>query len=225
VPELGDVRVRQAINCAINREGLLNAFQHGYGSVTTQAFGPTTMAFVESLNSRYPYDPARARELLAEAGAENFTLPLTIPAETDSALVAQIQQQLTDVGINVELNLLPAGAIFDEMAAGRVAIFPQRLETAHDWRQIQLSVLPTGLFNPEHTENPEVDELLNRITGAQSEAEAIAASQELNTYLVENAWFVPFYLVDSVGLSNDTVNFILPVENITPPAYFITPAN
>ena len=67
-PAMGDVRVRQAFNYALDREGLLQALDGGLVTVTTQVFSLTSSAYDESLNDRYPYDPEQARALLAEAG-------------------------------------------------------------------------------------------------------------------------------------------------------------
>src|SRR5690606_8980309 len=64
---LGDVRVRQAINYAFDREAMLEALQRGHGSVTTQMFPERSAAYDPALDDRYTYDPQRARELLAEA--------------------------------------------------------------------------------------------------------------------------------------------------------------
>jgi peptide/nickel transport system substrate-binding protein len=60
-PALADVRVRQALNYAFDREGLLEALQHGYGSVTTQVFKESSAAYDPALDEAYPYDPEQAR--------------------------------------------------------------------------------------------------------------------------------------------------------------------
>src|SRR5699024_367055 len=78
VPLLGDVRVRQAINHAIDRPATLEAVALGYGTVTTQVFPTTSDAYDEALDERYPYDLEKAKELMAEAGCEDgfsITMP------------------------------------------------------------------------------------------------------------------------------------------------------
>jgi peptide/nickel transport system substrate-binding protein len=65
---LGDVRVRQAINYALDRKALLKAVGKGYGDVTEQVFGSSSTAYDKSLDSTYSFDPAKAKQLLSEAG-------------------------------------------------------------------------------------------------------------------------------------------------------------
>ena len=65
---LGNVKVRQAINDAFDRAALLKDMSDGYGSVTTQVFPPNSPGYESSLNSYYSFDPAKAKQLLAEAG-------------------------------------------------------------------------------------------------------------------------------------------------------------
>jgi ABC-type oligopeptide transport system, periplasmic component len=70
-PELGDVRVRRAINLAFDREALLESLQNGYGTVTEQIFPASSVAYDTALDSTYGYDPEGAKTLLTEAGYPN----------------------------------------------------------------------------------------------------------------------------------------------------------
>ena len=63
---MGDVRVRQAINYAFDRDALLEQIGGGFGETTSQVFGPDSTGFVPELEDYYTYDPEKARELLAE---------------------------------------------------------------------------------------------------------------------------------------------------------------
>jgi peptide/nickel transport system substrate-binding protein len=62
-----DVRVRQAVNYAINWDSILRDIYHGYGQRLATGFLPNGFGYDPSLKP-YPYDPAKARELLREAG-------------------------------------------------------------------------------------------------------------------------------------------------------------
>lgn len=105
VKPFDDVRVRQAINFAIDRKSLVDAFGEGM-SPRVQPYPKGIPGFDESLEKTYPYDPAKAKKLLAEAGhpngldvgefliGQNGTLPQTAQA---------IQAQLAEVGIKMQL--------------------------------------------------------------------------------------------------------------------------
>ena len=76
-PALKDVRVRQAINYAFDKAGLLKAYGKGYGTPTAQIFPPSRRRTTPALDAKYPYDLAKAKSLLAEAGYPNgFTLAM-----------------------------------------------------------------------------------------------------------------------------------------------------
>src|SRR5690606_38947356 len=67
-PNIGEIRIRQAIMHAIDRQSLVDALTFGSGVPTQQLFPAGHPVFIEELANAYPYDPDRARALLAEAG-------------------------------------------------------------------------------------------------------------------------------------------------------------
>lgn len=105
---LGDVRVRQAIAYAIDREAIVEAFYQGLG-VTAQDHLPPTM-FGHGKPWPYDYDPERARELLAEAGypdgfsTELWYMPVSRPYYPAPQPIAEtMASYLADVGIDAQL--------------------------------------------------------------------------------------------------------------------------
>ena len=76
---LGDVRVRRAITHAIDREGFIRTALDGRGVVIGSHFSPIDAGYVH-LASLHPYDPARARALLKQAGVQTpLRLELALP--------------------------------------------------------------------------------------------------------------------------------------------------
>lgn len=104
---LKDKRVRQAINHAIDRQALLDTVWNGKGTLIGSMVPPTD-PWYEDLADTYPYDPEKARELLADAGyADGLDLRLrvpTIPYATGSAQF--VASQLAEVGINATVDEL-----------------------------------------------------------------------------------------------------------------------
>ncbi|MCL2594700.1 MAG: ABC transporter substrate-binding protein, partial [Promicromonosporaceae bacterium] len=223
-PALADVRVRQAINYAIDRAGILAVFNHGRGEVTNQIFGPATTGYVPALLDRYPFDPARGLELVQEAGFEGATITFMTGGAFDAGLIDTIVQQAAEIGLTFELTAAAPGELFNDIQTGRYSIFPMWLSTTDTWQQAQYSVVPTGLFNPFSSTDPEVAAYLNVIqTG--SDADARQAAQDLSAWLVENAWFAPIYYNRATAIFADWVSFTPVMINIMPPAYLISPAN
>ena len=89
-PALRNVKVRQAINYAFDRKTILDQVMLGQGTPTSQPFGKASGAWTEELENYYSYDPAKAKQLLKEAGYENG-VTLEVPSvpgfETQIAVV------------------------------------------------------------------------------------------------------------------------------------------
>lgn len=105
---LDDVRVRQAITHAIDREAFIQDVLEGRGRAIGSHFSPTDAGYI-NLAGVYPYDPARARRLLKEAGVKlPLALTLTLPP-TPYALIGGpvIAAALAQVGIVAKLEPVP----------------------------------------------------------------------------------------------------------------------
>ena len=98
-----DVRVRRAIAHAINRQLLVDALLGGYGRPVSILLTPANFGYVEGLKG-YSFDPARARQLLKEAGAEGAEISFYTSPAYDQRLVQAIQQMLQEVGLKVAIS-------------------------------------------------------------------------------------------------------------------------
>ena len=223
-PELADVKVRQAINMAFDRPALLQSLQTGYGTVTEQVFPATSVAYDASLDSTYAYDPAGAKALLAEAGYPNgFTLnmPTVAAFQQTFDLVAQ---QLSDIGITVDYTDPGAANFIADMLAPKFPATWLALEQNPDWQLINFMIAPTATFNPYKSQDPKVDALISTIqTGSQAESDA--ALKELNKYLVDQAWFAPFFRVQGTFATDPNTNLEFWPTNAYPSIFDFSPKN
>lgn len=106
---LGDKRVRQALDLAVDREALLRTLFRGKGAILPGFKVPTWAKGAKDL-APHPYDPAKAKALLQEAGQSNLTIEyVTSPAWN---LVSQaIAGQLEKAGFKVKISTMDDGAI------------------------------------------------------------------------------------------------------------------
>nr|VUD29293.1 dipeptide-binding ABC transporter, periplasmic substrate-binding component [Raoultella sp. NCTC 9187] len=103
-------KVREAINYAINRQALVKVAFAGYATPATGVV-PPSIAYAETFKP-WPYDPAKARELLKEAGYPNgfsTTLWSSHNHSTAQKVLQFTQQQLAQVGIKAQLTAMDAG--------------------------------------------------------------------------------------------------------------------
>jgi peptide/nickel transport system substrate-binding protein len=112
-PALKDERVRQAIAHAIDRETIVTSLLPDGAEAATQFMPPTVDGWADDVTT-YEYDRERARELLAEAGAEGTTLRFFYPTDVSrpylpdpAAMFQVISQNLTDAGFTVVPTALP----------------------------------------------------------------------------------------------------------------------
>ncbi|MFB4314070.1 ABC transporter substrate-binding protein [Actinomadura sp. 21ATH] len=220
VPALKDARVRQALNHAIDRDTMLSKIRQGRGKVTNQIFGTGTKAYDPRFDSYYAHDPAKAKELLKQAGHENgFALKLPrIPAIVPDALASSLQADLGAIGVKLTWENVDQSAIrkifTDRRYPGMVM---NNGQPATDWITIGELVLP-GTFNMFGTMDDRIKGLVPRIQAAEAE-QARGDLRALNEHLVKEAWFVPFYRMSYLHVSDGSVK-ITPQEGMALPSIY-----
>ncbi|MBC9734469.1 ABC transporter substrate-binding protein [Nocardioides marmotae] len=120
-PQLADVRVRQAIAYAIDRESLGEVAMGTADGCKPSAQPLSGNGGVPELDEAYPYDPDKARELLAQAGAENIKLK---GLYIESALSQAVQSQLKDVGIDVEFSATTPEQYIEQWSSKKYDVTP-----------------------------------------------------------------------------------------------------
>ncbi|MBJ3786058.1 ABC transporter substrate-binding protein [Devosia sediminis] len=119
-PPMDNLKVRQAMSCAIDRQAIIDAALAGEGVVT----GPLTMpAFAQDPNSLFCYtqDLEKAKALMAEAGVDGFTAKV-IAATGEPPVAASeaqvLQAQLAEIGVNLEIEMMELNVYVDTWLAG-----------------------------------------------------------------------------------------------------------
>ena len=104
---LSNLKVRQAIDYAIDRDAIVNALGYGFWPVTSQFAIPGTSAYVTDLPAR-AYNPDKAKQLLTEAGYPNGfkTQILGNSVTTNKDVMVAIQGYLGKIGITVDINMV-----------------------------------------------------------------------------------------------------------------------
>ena len=168
-----NIKVRQALNWAVNREGLCKDIMRGLAVPSTSPFAPTGTAGYDPDIKGYSYDPAKAKALLAEAGyANGLKLHFQIPQGAVGSPFAvemnqYLQQNFKDVGIDVNIETLEAQIMQanlskgmpDDVHAYSVGFSVDELVNLQRHYRSDL-VPPNGNTNPGWIENPDLDALL-----------------------------------------------------------------
>ena len=223
LPELADVRVREALAIAIDTETLVSVGWEGLGEPTSQVFGTNTEAFDEALEDAYDYDPDRARELLADAGASDLTFTLPVTTVFEPAIYDAIVQNWEDIGVTVERHQWGPGEPIPSMLSGEYPISFFTLAQRSDWGTTQFLISPTAPWNPLKTTDPELEALIADYPGADEEGRAEIARQ-INEFVIDNVWFAPILRPNQFLFWDDSVSVEPQVQQAVPSIYNYTPS-
>ncbi|MEE1621802.1 ABC transporter substrate-binding protein [Zafaria sp. Z1313] len=224
VEALGDVKVRQAINHAIDRESMLQAILQGRGTVTSQILGETTAGYDEALDSYYDYDPEKAKSLLAEAGyADGFSLTLPVSPGFDPVIFSSIAQQLGEVGITVQQDSVQGNDYRNNVLAGQYPAAFYGIFQGEPWIAVGHHIGPNAAFNPTGYTDETSKALIDRMQ--QGGEDADAAAKELGRYITEEAWFAPFFRVDQMYFNRPGITVEQQIQQAVPSLYNYAPAS
>jgi peptide/nickel transport system substrate-binding protein len=166
-----DLRVRQAVDLAIDRKALAEVAMEGLGKPANQMVTPSIFGFNKTLGER-KYDPAGARKLLADAGYPNgFKVQFSFTQDRlpgDRQVGTSIAQMLAAVGIDAQANAQPAAVFFPARTRGDYSMSMSGWGTLTGEAHYTLSSLAhsndkerkMGAFNVLNYKNPVMDKLL-----------------------------------------------------------------
>ncbi|WP_300638303.1 ABC transporter substrate-binding protein [uncultured Oscillibacter sp.] len=188
-----DVRVRQALCYAIDRQQILDLAFDGYGSLIGSSMYPAFgKYFDEELTRYYTHDVEKAKALLADAGYPGgFSMAITVPSNyqphIDTAQV--IVEQLKQVGITAEIQLVEWGSWLSDVYAGRqyqatVVGVDASTMTARALLERFTSTAGNNFINYN---NAEYDAFFQEAITAADDAAQTAAYKQAEANLTENA--------------------------------------
>ena len=192
IPPFNDIRVRQAINYAVNKEDIINGAFDGYATRLDSNFSPVMGLYYNSdVENYYPYDPAKAKELLAEAGYERgFSFTITVPANYQQHVnTAQIiAEELKAVGIDARLQLVEWGSWLEDVYTnGNYETTVIGLTGKLDPYEILTRFVSDYSRNFFHYDNSEFDTLIEEAMVESDESERIRLYKECQMILTEDA--------------------------------------
>lgn len=180
---LRDVRVRQAINYAVNRQAIVDSLLQGLGTVLSQPIPNEYYLGYDKDLAPYPYDPDKARELLAEAGyPDGFELDFGYTARfLTREQVQAIAADLAQVGIKLNIVEEEWAAYAKRLTENRehwpmYALSIQGQQAVDSYEIYSIAISSKGSYNWNKYTDPEADELIDlmAITFDEAERERLA---------------------------------------------------
>jgi ABC-type transport system substrate-binding protein len=211
-PALKDVKVRQALAYAVDKEKIVRQLG-GVGTPATGGFfSPSSPYYQEALS--YPYDPERAKELLAEAGfGDGFDLELLIENRDPVNTIGQaLEQDWSAIGVDVDANQLPAGP-WSERAFeyDPIAVIGQwELPYPHGSYVVDgaftKAAIESGCCNFAQFWSPQLEDLVKQGHLSSEPAELKSTYEQIDTVVTKDqALWIPIIYPEYVALKSSRV--------------------
>ncbi|OLT30805.1 hypothetical protein BJF79_09460 [Actinomadura sp. CNU-125] len=208
VPALGNVDVRRAMNMVFDKKAMAQQLYQGRAEPAFQIFRPGSAAYIEGLQDPYPYNVEAAKALMAKAGyADGFSVEIPVmQGQGLETLMPVVKQQLGLLNIEVKQVTLSGPNAISELLSGKYPIplwplgnYGDSLLDIYDY------VLPDGIWNVMHQPDKTVEKLYDQVATATGEQESAKAQQEINRYIIDQAWFVPMVYPDGFYAYNPDI--------------------
>ncbi|WP_226582245.1 ABC transporter substrate-binding protein [Acuticoccus sediminis] len=217
---LNDVKVRQAINFAINREAIVKGVLRGVGVPADSIIAPTVAGYVPQ--DMYGYDPQKARDLLAEAGYPNgFDITMWTPQGRyymDRETMIAVQALLGQVGIRANVEVVDwstyLSALREPVDGNKSQLYWLGWESGTADIQVILdtvfdgSRMPPNGWNTMFYKNDKVDELRAAMSREVDPDKRQDMAAEVQKIIMTDAPWAPVYSYVQVSGYNSDIDGI-----------------
>ncbi len=193
---LNDVRVRQAINMGFDRDKMIRYLRNGIGQPGTRGFIPAGLpGHYADAGYGYTYNPEKAQRLLAEAGypGGKGLPPVTISTNASYLdLSVFIQNQLSNIGMDVKIDVSPPATLRENIAQARVAFFRGSWIADYPDAENYLSLFYSPNKTPKgpnytHFENKVFDALYEKASTELNDSLRYLQYREMDSVLMQHA--------------------------------------
>lgn len=202
-----DILIRQAVAHAIDKEGITEGLLGNYDKPVAAFLTPSHFGWVDGIEA-LPFDPDKAKELVVAAGdkAKEKIIFATSPV-SDQRVVQAIAQMLTDVGLNVDIEMTDNATFLKRLQSG-----PDGAPTLSFGRWSCACQDADGVLFPvlERTNswsiyrNEAVDKLLNEARSTLDDDKRLAAYKQVHDIVAKDVPVVPLYQAASIyGAANN----------------------
>lgn len=216
-PPYDNPKLRQAMAHAIDRQRMIDIVMGGKATIA-EGFTPPALWWFDPELKSYPYDPAKAKALLAEIGPmQGVELVLSSQPVALYQQISQLaQEQLKAIGLTVKVAPVSVSDWYPQLIQGAINFLPIRWTQRPD---------PDGLFtylfhsksgaNTSRYVNAEVDSLLDKARSLGDQAERAALYRKAQALMTRDLPYIPLFFSIEFAAMHDTVhNFVWVADEI-----------
>ncbi len=223
-PLLSDVRVRQAIACAIDRGLIIATLLRGHARLAASLLPASHWAWTGDV-ARFDYDPKRAEHLLDESGhgrganGVRFHLTMKTSTQEDARLLgAVLQEQLAQVGIALDIRSYEFATFYSDVTRGAFQMYSLRWIGGNEQPDIFTYVYSTRSFSPHganrgHYSNARLDAVLDDGEASSDMVRRRADYVEAQQILARDLPSVTLWYIDTVVVHNRRVTDLTPTAS------------
>lgn len=194
-PMFKDKRVRQALHYAINKDNIVEVQFDGYGEPSTSVFPTMNPGFDPDLDL-YPFNPEKAKKLMAEAGmADGFKFEIIVSSELRSRIAQLIQQDYKAINVELEISIADFGTVLELTGSGSFDAFLLGWSNATDPDSTVMSNFHStkigGAGNRVRINNPQVDKLIDDARQELKWEKRYPMYKELQKILMDECAWIP----------------------------------
>ncbi|HVJ07020.1 MAG TPA: ABC transporter substrate-binding protein [Acidisarcina sp.] len=220
-PALRDVRVRQAIAYAINRPLIIHSLWRDRARSAESLLPPDHWAWSPNL-PHYDYDPQHANSILDEAGLKRgpdgvrFHLTLKTSTDETSRLLAMIlQQELRQIGIELEVRSFEFASFYADITRGAFQVYTLRWQGGNEDPDIfryayHTASLPPHGANRGRYLNPALDQLLNDAAKVSDQNQRRRDYEQAQQILARDLPSINLWYLDTVMIHNRRLEDLQP---------------
>ncbi|MBC7850702.1 MAG: ABC transporter substrate-binding protein, partial [Chitinophagaceae bacterium] len=205
--------IRQAINYGFDRRKLMLYLRNSIGTAAESGFVPAGLpSYNEEKVRGYRYDPAKARQLIKDLGVPLPAIKLlTVAVYAD--LGSFIAKQLEDVGLNVQVEVIPKSLLLEQTAKSQALFFRGSWIADYPDAENYLSVFyGKNPAPPNYTRyhNPNFDRLYEKALLVENDSARYELYQEMDRLIIEDAPVVSLWYDEAIHMVNPRVSNFLP---------------
>jgi peptide/nickel transport system substrate-binding protein len=215
---LDNVKIRQAIGYAIDREKIINDLLFGQAAVAYSVLPEESWAY--NAGTKYNYDPNKAKQLLQEAGYNNE--PIKFKFSAGNAAVSQysqvIQSALNDIGLNVQIETLEPNVLRQQLSQGQFQMNtgiwvggnqdPIFYRDLFSTAKIPSEKTKVSCCNRSRYSNPEFDALIEQAYNETDRAKAAELYTRAQEIISRDLPLFPLWYPANMVVANKRINYI-----------------
>ena len=224
--DFGDLRVRQAVAHALDRDAIVDKLVFGHGKPCLGPIPPASPDYDKSVEKYNGYDVEKAKSLMADAGwkpgsdgilakdGKRFSFQLITSTDSfEKQLAAVVQEQLRAIGMEVKARAYDLATVFEKMGAGVDSfLFKYSWPNCYDVYIVISDSSAAPFPNWQRAKLPDLDKAHANYQHAATQDELLAASREGQRVGAEQLPFVPIFNPSTAWVTQKYVRNYLPIS-------------